>query len=33
VSDDREIAGSLDRQIVTRDGRIVDDTKGASWRR
>jgi putative ABC transport system ATP-binding protein len=33
ITHDREIAGSLDRQIVTRDGRIVDDTKGASWRR
>jgi putative ABC transport system ATP-binding protein len=27
ITHDREIAESLDRQIVTRDGQIVDDTK------
>jgi putative ABC transport system ATP-binding protein len=32
ITHDREIAQSLDRQIIMRDGQIVDDTKDRSWR-
>jgi putative ABC transport system ATP-binding protein len=32
ITHDREIAHSLDRQIVMRDGQIVDDTKDRPWR-